>query len=127
MGYDRLPVDALAHRADGGTQKRNPIRKEYDEHQKDDGRDIALANAGVPLTVTVQLLSPAAPVPTPHPDTGGVTTPEPSSEPVIGDVEPTEKPTHSGEAGGATPTPVPTDSNPRITAQLTQVRIPRIL
>lgn len=73
---------------------------------------IALANAGVPLTVTVQLLSPAAPVPTPHPDTGGVTTPEPSSEPVIGDVEPTEKPTHSGEAGGATPTPVPTDNNP---------------
>ena len=39
MGYDRLPVDTLAHRADGGTQKRNPIRKEYDEHQKDDGRD----------------------------------------------------------------------------------------
>ncbi|MEC0134736.1 MULTISPECIES: CdaR family protein [Paenibacillus] len=73
---------------------------------------IALANSGVPLTVTVQLLSPAAPVPTPHPDTGGVTTtPEPSSEPVIGDEEPTEKPTHSGEAG-ATPTPVPTDTNP---------------
>lgn len=62
--------------------------------------------------MTVQLLSPAAPVPTPHPDTGGgTTTPEPSSEPVIGDEEPTEKPTHSGEAG-ATPTPVPTDTNP---------------
>lgn len=73
---------------------------------------IALANSSVPLTVTVQLLSPATPVPTPHPDTGSVTTPEPSSEPVIGDEEATEKPTHSGEAG-ATATPVPTDSSPQ--------------
>ncbi|MNP39797.1 hypothetical protein D3C76_1333860 [compost metagenome] len=72
---------------------------------------IALANSSVPLTVTVQLLSPATPVPTPHPDTGSVTTPEPSSEPVIGDEEATEKPTHSGEVG-ATATPVPTDSSP---------------
>lgn len=73
---------------------------------------IALANSGVPLTVTVQLLLPGTPVPTPHPDTGGVTaTPETSSEPVIGDEGATEKPIHSGEVGG-TATPVPTDTNP---------------
>ncbi|HEY4431754.1 MAG TPA: CdaR family protein [Paenibacillus sp.] len=72
---------------------------------------IALANSGVPLMVTVQLLSPATPLPTPHPDTGSETTPEPSSEPVIGDEGATEKPIHSGEPG-ATATPVPTESNP---------------
>lgn len=71
---------------------------------------IALANSSVPLTATVQLLSSATPVPTPHPEAGGVITPEPSSEPVIGDEETLERPTHSHDPGG-TVTPVPSDDN----------------
>jgi hypothetical protein len=73
---------------------------------------IALVNPGEALTVTVQLLSPTTPIPTPTPDTGDTNTPEPSSEPVIGDEGATEKPnpTHSGEAGG-TVTPTPTENN----------------
>lgn len=72
---------------------------------------IALANAGERLVVTVQLQPPATPIPSQSPDTGGVTTPEPSSEPVIGDEteSETEQPTHTVEPS-ATPTPSPSDN-----------------
>ena len=72
---------------------------------------IALANAGERLVATVQLQPPATPTPSQSPDTGVVTTPEPSSEPVIGDENEndTEQPTHSVEPS-ATPTPSPTDN-----------------
>lgn len=71
---------------------------------------IALANSGVPLLATVQLLSPATPAPTPHPDLGSGNTPEPSSEPVIGDEEAIERPTPSHEPS-VTLTPVPSDNH----------------
>lgn len=71
---------------------------------------IALANSGVPLLATVQLLSPATPAPTPHPDLGSGNTPEPSSEPVIGDEEAIERPTPSHEPS-VTLTPVPSDDH----------------
>lgn len=71
---------------------------------------IALANSSVPLTATVQLQALATPEPTAHPNTGNVTAPEPSSEPVLGEENPTEKPIHSGETG-VTVTPAPTDTH----------------
>lgn len=72
---------------------------------------IALANSSERLMITVQLQDPATPAPSQSPDVGGVTTPEPSSEPVSGDESSSEQPTHSGEVTG-TPTPTPTDNKP---------------
>lgn len=75
-------------------------------------RFIALGNSSERLTVTVQVQSPATPVPSKAPETGSAVTPEPSSEPVVGTGDATEAPTHStGAVETAAPTPSPVQSD----------------
>lgn len=75
-------------------------------------RFIALGNSSERLTVTVQVQSPATPVPSKAPETGSAITPEPSSEPAVGTGDATEAPTHSSGAVETTvPTPSPVQSD----------------